>query len=167
MEQRKLEGLSLSVTLLTNLAVVASIIFLGIQVRQTTIAVRGATYQQRAIQEEEWGKFLADSDNLRPAITRYAITSSFDSLSTVEQHRLQDLGLAAAKRLDGVFYQNELGLLDDDYFRVPFRRQMSIWVPRWDDFRMLDYVLAEVRPTFADYITQFEGGPVSRAVSPN
>ncbi len=120
LEPRSGQRLASGVSLLTNLAVVVSIVFLAVEVRQTGNAVRGATYQQRAIQEEEWGKFLADSEFLRPAMTRYQLAASFDSLTADEQGRLQDVGLAAAKRLDGVFYQHSLELLDRDYFETAF-----------------------------------------------
>jgi hypothetical protein len=155
------------VSLATNLAVVASIVFLAVEVRQTGDAVRGATYQQRAMQDEEWGKFLAESDHLRPAITRYQLLASFDSLAPEERERLRDLGLAAAKRLDGVYYQQDLGLLDPEYFKGAFVRQVSIWAPRWVEWGMLDYVLLEVRPSFATYIGGFVDREVIRDYSGN
>ncbi len=128
-------------------AIVASLIFLALEVRQTREAVLGATYLARASAQEEWGKYIAESDHAVEVIVRYG-ESDISELSAVDQERLYSLVEAAFHRMDGIYYQYELGLLTDEYYESTFNNLMSVWVPRWKDTGFLDRGWVVPRPSF-------------------
>ncbi len=107
----------------------------------------GATYLARASAQEEYGKYVADSDHVAELVIRYRDLDAAE-LSDVEQTRLYSLVEAAFHRMDGIYYQYELGLLSDEYYETTFNRLMSVWVPRWKDTGFLDRGWVVPRPAF-------------------
>ena len=141
-------------TLAANLGVIAGIVFFALEVRQTRDAVLGTTYLARASAQEEWGKYIADSDHVAKLITSYR-DSDFSELPSVDQTRLYSLVEAAFHRMDGIYYQYELGLLTDEYYETTFSRMMSVWVPRWKDTGLLDRGWIVPRPSFQAEIDKY------------
>lgn len=128
-------------------AIVASLIFLALEIRQARDAVLGTTYLARASAQEEWGKYIAESEYAVEVIVRYG-ESDISELSAVDQSRLFSLVEAAFHRMDGIYYQYELGLLTDEYYESTFNNLMSVWVPRWKDTGFLDRGWVVPRPSF-------------------
>ena len=62
------ESVNRWLALTVNLSVVAGIILLALELRQTNDAILAATYQERANSGMEWEKFIADSEYVAPAI---------------------------------------------------------------------------------------------------
>lgn len=149
-------ALSQTLAVLANMGVIAGIILLVFELRQTNDAIRGATYQAHSDSVENWDKFLADSEFLPDTILRYR-ESEFEGLSREDQFRLYELALASFNRLDGLFYQYERGLLDEDYYRGMFSAELEINVPRWRDSGLLEsqFYKSAVRPTFREEIEKF------------
>ena len=144
---------------LANFGVLVGIVFLALEVRQTRDAVMGATYLARASAQEEWGKWIADSDHIVQATLRYA-EGEFSALSAEDQARLRSAVEAAFHRMDGIFYQYELGLLTDEYYETTFSRLMSVWVPRWKDTGFLDRGWIVPRPSFRAEIEKYLEDPL-------
>ena len=144
---------------LANFGVLLGIIFLALEVRQTRDAVMGATYLARASAQEEWGKWTADSDHVIPVILRYA-ESEFSELSAEDQARLYSTVEAAFHRMDGIYYQYELGLLTDEYYETTFSRLMSVWVPRWKDTGFLERGWVIPRPSFRAEVEKYLNDPL-------
>jgi len=85
---------------------------------------------------------------------------SFSELSRDHQSRLLAAVEAAFHKMDGIFYQYELGLLPEDYYRTTFRNLMRIWVPRWRDSGLLDRGWIVPRPSFQAEINEFLDDPL-------
>lgn len=72
----ELESLNAWLSLLANLGVIAGIVFVGLELRQTNQAPLGSAYQERANVDEEWQKWAADSEFVLPAQARWQETES-------------------------------------------------------------------------------------------
>jgi hypothetical protein len=90
---RKID-LGQGIQILANVGVIASIVFLAVQVRQTNRAVMGAAYQARALAMMGRGDLLGESNYLAPLITK-AETSGWDALSNEEKGRVNFAGEGA------------------------------------------------------------------------
>lgn len=141
-------------TLAANLGVLAGLFLIALELNQTRLAMVGAAYQTRASIGMEWNKWLSESDYLVPIIEKLS-ESGWDSLSFQEQYRVRNSGLAAMYRLDGYYYQYELGLLDQEYYEGQFTAEMRTWVPRWREWGLLDSYTGQVRSSFAEQIQRF------------
>jgi hypothetical protein len=146
-----------TVSTLANIGVIASIIFLAIQVRQTNRSIQGATYQSRASTLTGRMDMLAESQYLAPIIAKLQL-EGMDALTFEEKGRLDNSAQGALYRVDGMFYQYELGLLDDQYYRTVFDAEMRLWVPRWRDQGVLEQARRRgyVRPSFDAEIKKYE-----------
>ena len=94
------------------LGVIASMIFVGLEIRQNTNTVRGATIQ--AVSQQSFDLAVAGLDN--PALRAAFGAASEDALS-LEQASLMNWFYAAKLRADENRYrQVELGILDESVF---------------------------------------------------
>ena len=105
-----------------SLAVVASFIYLAIQVRQNTRAVRNSTVQ-------EIGRDLAagmDQLNPNPELNRiwYDGLRDFGALSQEEQRRFATYLTSVLRRYENLLYQTQHGTLDSDAW-VGVRKQLG------------------------------------------
>ena len=146
-----------------NLGVLVGLVLLVLELRQTNDAILGATYQARTEVVEDWDKWLAETDSVRAAILNYR-DSDFLSLSKEDQFILFELSLASFNRLDGLFYQYELGLLDEQYYSYMFKAEMAANVPRWRDAGLLDseFYQTGARPSFQNEVNKFIKGDLRK-----
>jgi hypothetical protein len=153
---RKLD-LGQTFTALANIGVIASIIFLAIELRQTNRSIQGATYQSRANVLTTRSDMLAESEYLTPIITKVQL-EGLEALSVEEKNRLDNTTNGAFYRVDGMYYQYELGLLDRQYYSTIFDAEMRLWVPRWRDQGVLEQLRRRgyVRPSFDAEIKKYE-----------
>jgi len=152
-------GLGQTISILANIGVIGGIVFVALEVRQTRDAVLGATYLARATAQEDWGKWVADSEYIVHAASRWADTD-FAQLSAEDQARLQAAVEAAFHRMDGIYYQYELGLLPQEYFETTFDRLMQLWVPRWRESGFIDRAWIVPRPSFQAEIERYLDDPL-------
>ena len=145
--------------ILANVGVIAGIVFLALEVRQTRDAVLGATYLTRATAQEDWGKWIADSEYIVHASSRWAETD-FTQLSAEDQQRLLAAVEAAFHRMDGIYYQYELGLLPQEYYETTFDQLMRVWVPRWNQSGFLSRGWIVPRPSFQIEIDKYWDDPL-------
>jgi hypothetical protein len=150
-----------SLTILANIGVIVGIVLLFIELRQTNNAIRGATYQAHSESVEEWDKFIAQSEILVETIARYR-EASYSELSASDQIRLYSLSLASFNRLQNLFRQYELGLLDDTYYDNIYRAEMEINVPRWVDTGLLEsqFYRSGAPATFKAEVDKYLNGPL-------
>ena len=143
-------------TLLANIGVLVGLVLLILELRQTNDAILGATYQARTETVENWDKWLAETESVRTAILNYR-GSDFQSLSREDQFILFELSIASFNRLDGLFYQYELGLLDEQYYSYMFKAEMAANVPRWKDAGLLEteYYQTGARPSFQNEVNKY------------
>jgi len=149
-----------TVQVLANIGVIAGIVFLALELRQTSNALLGATYQARALSMQDRQEQLANSEYILPAILRLE-EGSWDTISAEDRRRIGAYNDGAFYRIDGMFYQYELGLLGNEYYESVFDGEMRLWVPRWRDEGSLDRLerWGYIRPAFAREIQRYLDAP--------
>ncbi len=139
------------------LAIVASLIALVIELRQTQSALSAETYQARAIDAIGELLIVADSEHLAPILTKTNFGADFEAvgnLSAGDRLRLQHYLRARMIDWDNEHYQYQSGFMDADFFAATTTRYVREWAPRWraigltegrEEFRRyVDTVLGEV-----------------------
>ena len=120
---------------------IASLIFVGLEVRQNTAAVRGATYQSIADASLEQVRWFADNERLlgfRVRTEQGALAADF----TREENLLQGADyVMTIRRIENIFVQVREGLVEEeavlrfrpseDYFASPYFREFwGTWGPQ-------------------------------------
>ena len=136
------------------LAIVASLIALVIELRQTQSALSAETYQARAIDAIGELLVVADSEYLAPILTKTNFGANYeavDNLSAGDHLRLQHYLRARMIDWDNEHYQFQNGFMDADFFEATTTKSVKEWAPRWraigltegrEEFRKyVDYVL--------------------------
>ena len=146
-----------TVELIGILAIVASLIALVMELRQTQSAMLSQTYQARAI--DAIGELLdvADSEYLAPILTKTNLGADFEAvanLSAGDHLRLSQYLRARMIDWDNEHYQYQNGFMDADFFEATTTQSVKKWAPVWraigltegrNEFRKyVDRVLAEV-----------------------
>jgi hypothetical protein len=125
--------------------IIASLILLGYEVRQTRTAIVGETYLSRAILSSEADLSLAHSDHLPNVVLKHR-EQGLASLSAEERFRLSALANAAKTRMDAYYLQYEYGLLDEEWYQYRFAPSARYWKPIWRDLGTMD--TDTTRPSF-------------------
>jgi hypothetical protein len=126
------------------IAVVATLAYLAIQVRQNTHAREEAerlalaqTYQMRADALQEMLVRAAESEHIGPILTKLTSVgypediSSLDELDESELGRFRQWQIAQQTHWDNMFYQYQQGFLDEEYYRDSFRVRVRRLAPIW------------------------------------
>ncbi len=147
-----------AIMIVANVGVIASIVFLGFEIRQTQLAMQSQAFQARALDAIAWDFEIAKDENLRKM--QYQMdTGKFDP-SSVTESELQ----IAWYLLDGVkvdvdneHYQYESGFLDPGFYEgvtvpmirhfAPIWRDLGITEGRPEFIREVDRILLEVPPS--------------------
>jgi hypothetical protein len=121
--------------------VIASLIFVGFEVRQNTAAVRGATYQSIADASLEQVRWFADNERLlgfRARVEQGALEADF----TREENLLQGADyIMTIRRIENIFVQVREGLVGEEailrfrpsqeYFESSYFREFwTLWGPQ-------------------------------------
>jgi len=131
-------------------AVVASLVFVGLEVRQNSAAVRGATQQQLAAGAREVNALVVGDPTLAELHARSSDLADWSSLSPAEQTRLGMWFVALFRVHEDAYYQRMAGNLDPLLW-TGWQRSLSMTLARpnsryfWstsagsfnDDFRAL------------------------------
>ncbi|NIL94337.1 MAG: hypothetical protein GTO71_07840 [Woeseiaceae bacterium] len=94
------------------IAVAVSLIFVGLEVRQNTIASRAAAYQEHGSHlSDQWLALAQD-----PALSRLYMASedNWDELTELEKAQLTYVWIASLRSYETILLQVEEGLLDQD-----------------------------------------------------
>ena len=126
------------------IAVVVTLAYLAIQIRQNTHAMEegkrlalAQTYQMRANELQEMLVRAAESEHIGPIITKLTAAgypedvSSLEQLSALERGRFRQWQIAQQTHWDNMFYQYQQGFLDDEYYRDSFRERVRRLAPVW------------------------------------
>jgi hypothetical protein len=162
------------------IAVVATLVYLAVQIRQNTHAMAegrrlalAQTYQMRADALQSMLVHAADSRYIGPLITKLTQhgypedVSALEHLSADERGRFRQWQIAQHTHWDNMFYQYQQGYLEDEYYRDAFRERVARLAPIW---RALG--IAPGRQSFADELeslmtarsdTAGDGAPATRA----
>jgi hypothetical protein len=126
------------------IAVVVTLVYLAIQIRQNTRAMQEAkrlalaqTYQMRADALQNMLVQAAESDHISPIISKLVAAgypeeiASLDRLSAAERGRFRQWHIAQQTHWDNMFYQYQQGFLDEEYYRDSFRERVRRLAPIW------------------------------------
>ena len=126
------------------IAVVVTLVYLAIQIRQHTRAMHEAkrlalaqTYQMRADALQNMLVHAAESDHIGPIISKLVAAgypeeiASLDRLSATERGRFRQWHIAQQTHWDNMFYQYQQGFLDEEYYRDSFRERVRRLAPVW------------------------------------
>jgi hypothetical protein len=125
-------------------AVVITLIYLAVQIRQGNQAMRegrrlalAQTYQMRADALQDMLVHAADSKHVAPILAKLTAlgypedVSSLDRLEPEERARFRLWQIAQQTHWDNMFFQYQQGYLDEQYFRdslqVRVRRLAPVW----------------------------------------
>jgi len=126
------------------IAVVVTLIYLAVQIRQNTNAMEESkrlalaqTYQMRADALQEMLVEAADSEYIGPILTKLTRAgypekvASLDELTVEERGRFRQWQIAQQTHWDNLFYQYQQGFLDDEYYQDSFRERVKRLGPIW------------------------------------
>jgi hypothetical protein len=139
-----LEELGALGELVGAIAVVVTLVYLAIQIRQNTQAMAESrrlalaqTYQMRADALQEMLVHAAESQHIGPIITKLTTlgypedVTSLDGLTPVERGRFRQWQIAQQTHWDNMFYQYQQGFLDNEYYRDSFQVRVRRLAPVW------------------------------------
>lgn len=142
------------VEILALLTVVASLLVVVIELRQTQVALQSQAYQARSFQSFDHHIDMMDKPEL-DALFRESWSSDFrlEKLSSVERQKLERLYMALRADYDNEHYQYQQGFLDPDFYLATTARDIKTFAPVWrtlgiDDSRALFH--AEVDRILSD-----------------
>ncbi len=98
------------------LSLVGSLAFVGVEIRQNTSAVRGATNQAISDQVGELMLTIATDDNLARLVKRLYDGETQNQFDPVDDMRLFMTIMTGLRRIENIFLQIEDGILDDRAF---------------------------------------------------
>jgi hypothetical protein len=126
------------------IAVVATLAYLAVQIRQNTRAMEegrrlalAQTYQMRADALQEMLVRAADSEHIGPLITRLTQQgypgdiAPLEALSPEERGRFRQWQIAQQTHWDNMFYQYQQGFLEQEYYEDSFRERVTRLAPTW------------------------------------
>ena len=153
------------------IAVVATLVYLAVQIRQNTRSMEESrrlalaqTYQMRADALQEMLVAAADSERIGPIITKLVEAgypedlSSLESLTSVERGAFRQWHIAQQTHWDNMYYQYQQGFLDEEYYHDEFQRRVRRLVPVWRALRV-----GASRKSFDEELQRLVGGRVEPA----
>jgi hypothetical protein len=153
-------------SLVGALAVGATLIYLGKQIRLNTQALEDArktalaqTYQMRSDALQEMLVQAADSEYLGPVIAKLTTlgypddATALDRLSSDERARFRLWQIAQQTHWDNMYFQYQHGYLDPESYEDCFKHRVRRLTPTW---RALG--LMAVRRSFREEIERLERG---------
>ena len=131
-------------------AVVASLIAVAIELRQTQSAIVANTYQARAYEAIDRNFQLAESQVIGPIIVKVqADPSMIDALTDDERWRLRAVVRGMRIDADNEYYQYQQGFLDEEYFESALKPRIARQARFW---RSLG--IEERRPSFKKFVDE-------------
>jgi len=153
---------------LGSIAVLATLVYLSVQIRQNTRTMDESkklalaqTYQMRSDALQMMLVHAADSEHIGPIITKLTGVGypedigALDHLSKEEYGRFRQWQIAQQTHWDNMFFQYQQGFIDEEYYRDSFRERVRRLAPTWKALNVggarrtfvaeIDSILAEDR----------------------
>jgi hypothetical protein len=158
------------------IAVVVTLAYLAIQIRQNTHAMEegkrlalAQTYQMRADALQQMLVQASESEYIGPIIVKLnlagypADVASLDVLTPEERGRFRQWQIAQQTHWDNMYFQYQQGFLDEEYYRDAFRERVRRLAPIWNALGVTGS-----RRSFAEEIERIlkEPGTVARSHDP-
>ena len=129
---------------LGSFAVLATLVYLSMQIRQNTRTMDESkklalaqTYQMRSDALQMMLVQAADSEYIGPIITKLTSAGypedigALASLSSQERGRFRQWQIAQQTHWDNMFFQYQQGFIDEEYYRDSFRERVRRLAPTW------------------------------------
>jgi hypothetical protein len=126
------------------IAVVITLVYLAVQIRQSNQAMRESrrlalaqTYQMRADALQEMLVRAAESEHIAPIIAKLTglgypeDVGSLAELTPLERGRFRLWQIAQQTHWDNMFYQYQQGYLDPEYYEEEFKKRVVRLAPTW------------------------------------
>ncbi len=132
-------------------AIVASLIALVVELRQTQTAVTAATYQARAFDGMASAREQYNGDYIAPLLVRVDLDDpgSIKELNDEERFRLRLFYLSQMIDFDNEFYQYQNGYLDEEHFEHLSKRRLPSVARKWRNLG-----IREPRPSFRSFVDE-------------
>jgi hypothetical protein len=130
--------------LVSAVAVVITLIYLSVQIRQNTHAMEenkrlalAQTYQIRADALQSMLVHAAESQYIGPLITKLTQlgypedVSALERLTPDERGRFRQWQIAQQTHWDNMYFQYQQGYLDEEYYQDAFRERVARLAPTW------------------------------------
>lgn len=145
---------------LGSIAVLATLVYLSVQIRQNTRSMDegkklalAQTYQMRSDALQMMLVHAADSEHIGPIITKLTGAGYPEDIGALEDLTQEDRGrfrqwqIAQQTHWDNMFFQYQQGFIDDEYYRDSFRERVRRLAPTWKALN-----LTGARSSFVDEI---------------
>ena len=142
---------------LGSIAVLATLVYLSVQIRQNTRSMGESkklalaqTYQMRSDALQMMLVQAADSEHIGPIISKLTGAGypedigALEQLSKVERQRFRLWQIAQETHWDNMFFQYQQGFIDEEYYQDSFRERVRRLAPTWKALKV-----AGARRTFA------------------
>ena len=130
---------------LGSIAVLATLVYLAVQIRQNTRSMEDSkklalaqTYQMRADALQMMLVQAADSEHIGPIITKLTglgypeDIGALDELTREERGRFRMWQIAQQTHWDNMYFQYQQGFIDEEYYRDSFRERVRRLAPAWE-----------------------------------
>lgn len=151
--------------LIGGAAVVATLIYLAVQLRQNTRSIENArllalaqTYQMRSDALQAMLVTASDSEHIGPIIVKLTEhgypedVSSLDKLSREEWGRFRQWHIAQITHWDNMHFQYQQGFLDNEYYNDVLKPRVARLAPVWEALHV-----TAGRRSFGEEIDRFAG----------
>ncbi len=138
------------------LAIVASLVSVAFQLRQTQSALTASTFQERAFDAIAEDHFVAESEFLLPILVKTNYGETFEEVAKLnELDRARLMHFMRSRMIDwgNEFYQYQQGYLDEGFFEVTTIPSVRMWAPRWRAMGM-----TEGRGEYRDFVDSVLAG---------
>ena len=124
------------IEILGLVAIIGSLIFVGIEIRQNSLAVRGATHQSISEQVTKLYMHVATNERLSKLVSQMldSDTSNHNfrnQLNAADELSLDFIVLTGLRRIENIYLQESDGILSDkaferiglEFYQTPFSRE--------------------------------------------
>ena len=127
-------------------SIIASLVFVGAEIRQNTIAIRGATQQEISLQLSEMLTLVVENERIAYLMDEAYNGITKNEISKVDFSRFRAFANIGFRRIENIYLQHLNGFISDDafqrigwdYYRTPLLRE--IWEDRKKGFNS-DFVI--------------------------
>ena len=131
--------------------IVASLVAVVVELRQTQAVISASTYQARAMDAIADARERYNGDYIAPLLARVDMNdpNSIEKLNDEDRIRLRAFFLSQRIDFDNEYYQYQNGFLDEEYFEDGFKRRLPGAARNW---RSLG--IRENRPSFRTFVDE-------------
>ena len=118
------EAVGATASLLAAVGVIATLIYLSIQIRQNTKAVRSSSIQNLVQSFSTTAQAALENEYIIPLLLK--ANAGAEALTQEERTRLHFWFIMTFRRFEGVYFQRDLGIVDAEVIDGFERSQMAI-----------------------------------------